>query len=311
MARDSQRQAVYDWEESVAPLSDQMLVSMDLDECRSIVEKVWGDYRPDDLPPVVTHGQGNSCATGSRTRIRLPKKMRKMHYVLHEVAHSLLSWQIGHGPIFASLVLDLWENYCDLPRPDALSMGMLQKPRKVRFADATDVPRPIKMNGWQPLVSYKVDFDSVIDAVRRFPSLKQKHGAELLTDVLEVGVENRRRPELLLAELRELFGLGVDANGGKNKRIPLVMASALVMMDARYEQVVHLLLANGADPNFRDEERCVMGHVLMYLDSPLRPAQMLVEAGAIVDEVDREFVLSEVSRHPTIEHELMSLLSLL
>lgn len=142
--RDSQRQAVYRWEGRVAHLvNGSATLLLDLADCESLVDQVWRDYRPEQMPPRVEDGRGRRRPCGSRRRIKLPRFARSRIVVLHEIAHSLQTQQPWHGPQFARLVLELWARYAAVPKAEARSLGVHQKPRRVRFAPPKDVPQPV------------------------------------------------------------------------------------------------------------------------------------------------------------------------
>jgi len=140
--RDSQRTAVYRWESAIKKRWPELDTRLPLDECRNLIKKVWADYRPGENPPELADGRGTRTAYGSRWRINLPVWARTKLVVLHEIAHSLLSPQLPfHGREFARLVLELWRHYAGLPIREAKGMAVRQKPRRVHFARAADVPK--------------------------------------------------------------------------------------------------------------------------------------------------------------------------
>ena len=142
--RDSQRQAVYDWENKILNLANQTNgASMTLEECVALVERVWADYHPNVKPPIVLDGRGRRRACGGRWKIKLPRWSRKPIVVLHETAHALQRQQPWHGPEFARLVLELWVRYAGVPKAMARSLGVNQKPRRVRFMSPGKVPQPV------------------------------------------------------------------------------------------------------------------------------------------------------------------------
>jgi hypothetical protein len=64
--------------------------------------------------------------------------------VLHEAAHAVIDqrkyWHLhrtmlaSHGPEFARLYLDLLADYAGVSKSEARHLGVIQKPRRVRFA---------------------------------------------------------------------------------------------------------------------------------------------------------------------------------
>ncbi len=162
MARDSQRQAVYNWEQGlrVAFPSPELTLA----ECAELVGRVWRDYRPDSEPPKVLDGRGRRNACGSRWEIRLPRWARVPLVVLHETAHALLDGKgfVSHGREFATLALELWNRYAGIPRAVARAAAIRQKPRRVRFAAAAAVPkRPCR--AW---VAWRQELTRLRDALR-------------------------------------------------------------------------------------------------------------------------------------------------
>jgi len=159
--RDSQRSAVYLWENLIRqqyPESDGVLA---LDQCKELVARVWCDYRPGHQPPTVHDGRGTRKARGGRWEINLPVWARRRLIVLHEIAHSLQTGGPWHGPHFATLALDLWEHYARVPR-EARKIGIHLKPRRVHFAVAADIPQK-KSAAWlrwnRTLESLKCQYD--------------------------------------------------------------------------------------------------------------------------------------------------------
>lgn len=160
--RDSQRQAVYNWERGL--MAKFPSPELTLAECTELVNRVWRDYRPDSVPPKVLDGRGRSKACGSRWQIKLPRWARRPIVVLHEVAHALLDGKelMFHGREFAMLVLELWNRYAGVPRDVARAAAIHQKPRRVRFAVAAAVPRrPCRV--W---VKWRQELTRLRDALR-------------------------------------------------------------------------------------------------------------------------------------------------
>jgi len=150
MTRDSQRSAVYRWEVRLVNQVDPdtrkaLLRELTLRECATLVHEVWESYRgPNAKPPVVGDGRGRRSACGSRRRIALPLYARNVQTVLHEVAHSLLDgdgpW---HGPKFARILVELFEDHAGLDPSFAVALGLEQRPRMVRFAHPGQCPKPL------------------------------------------------------------------------------------------------------------------------------------------------------------------------
>lgn len=140
--RDTQRQAVYNWEITVREKWADRNPLLSLDECQALVNKIWHDYWPNSTPPDVLDGRGRRRGYGSRWEIKLPRFARHTIYVLHETAHALL-WDIRpwHGKEFARLFLELIGHYTTIPVGEAKTIAIHQRPRRVRFAQAAGVPK--------------------------------------------------------------------------------------------------------------------------------------------------------------------------
>jgi len=139
--RDTQRQAVYNWEYRVKQRFPKQNKQLSLPECKALVRRVWNDYFPDEWPPEVRDGRGTKWARGSRHKISLPKWARTKVVVLHEIAHSLQGKTPWHSPGFTTLLVQLWHKYAGIP--SNLSMKLGRSPFKgkqsVRFAEAADI----------------------------------------------------------------------------------------------------------------------------------------------------------------------------
>lgn len=140
MPRDSQKSAVYAWENTIP--EKELHGDWTLEQCRALVDRVWADYRPGQRSPEVRPGFGHRNATGSRYTIQLPLWSRQPIVVLHETAHSLLPINSTHGPDFATLLLDLMARYAGVDKGAARKLGIEHKPRRVHFAPAAKVPQP-------------------------------------------------------------------------------------------------------------------------------------------------------------------------
>lgn len=148
--RDSQRNAVYRWEWSMTAqlLSPDARVRMTLDECKALVKKVSEDYGIRE--PRVKDGRGTTMAYAyGGHAIGLPLFSRKALTVIHEMAHIILYQTVqnkyaSHGREFASLVLDMYKRYLGLDHVEARKIGIVQRPRRVRFANMKIIPKPVK-----------------------------------------------------------------------------------------------------------------------------------------------------------------------
>jgi hypothetical protein len=167
--RDSQRAAVYSWERALEQLLPAAATRrLSLVECDLLVVRVWSDYGHPCRPPTVTDGRcRRSAAYNARTNeIKLPRWARSQLVVLHEVAHALTPAVLfetvkrprphrqgflpaSHGPEFARLALDLFARYLPLAKGEIRSLGVNQKPRRVRFARVGTVPQvaPVRQRG--------------------------------------------------------------------------------------------------------------------------------------------------------------------
>lgn len=144
--RDSQRQAVYDWENSIFP--NGKVETLTLGKCEGLVRMVFQDYQVDSQGLYFSDGRGRSWARGGHYRIILPRWARTDVVSLHEAAHTMISrrlkernldwWTVvrPHGKLFASLVLELWGRYAGLDTVLARKAGITQKPRRVRFCSS-------------------------------------------------------------------------------------------------------------------------------------------------------------------------------
>jgi len=139
--RDSRRQRLYDWERANVPgwqegewvpvpvkrFKDatgkehvfhtqrcRIPDEMPLAACALLVHRVWADYHPGWTPPRVTPGHLARKATGSRSRINLPRWARQVPVALHELAHGLTPGRThlaAHGPEFIRLYIELLVRY--------------------------------------------------------------------------------------------------------------------------------------------------------------------------------------------------------
>ena len=143
--RDSQRGAVYKWGDTLLGKFPHLGRELTLAECVDYVYRVWYDYHPYSGVPRVSDGRGRRSACGNRRYISLPRWARDPGTVLHEIAHSLQTEMPWHGPQFARLFLELLAHYEGVPKSAAKSLGVHQRPRRVRFASPTRCPRRIKL----------------------------------------------------------------------------------------------------------------------------------------------------------------------
>ena len=138
---DTQRSAVYAWERTLPQWDNHGTLS--LDECEALVAKVWADYRPGSTPPPIGDGRGRRSAGGAPWGIFLPRWSRSPMVVLHEAAHAMTLKDL-HGPIFATLCLELWSRYVPgFDKVAARRAGIAQRPRRVHFEAVAACPRPV------------------------------------------------------------------------------------------------------------------------------------------------------------------------
>jgi hypothetical protein len=118
---DFQRSRVYQWERGVFP--DMFTLSMTLDECKELVERIWAAHAPAGwrVPQVQLAARKNakgSCYAIERGITLAPSHLNPV-VACHETAHALthLAFE-GHGPLFVRLYLELLERYAgETPEP--------------------------------------------------------------------------------------------------------------------------------------------------------------------------------------------------
>ena len=150
MTRDSQRSAVYRWGWTLYrayPALDEVLTK---DEILALVRRIFREYGKRAPTVIFANGDHRAWAKGNAfwNRITLPvahEWARKRGIVLHEAAHCLTDDK--HGPRYARMFLDLMVRYAGVPAAKARSIGVHQKPRRVRFAKANEV-RQRKSAAW-------------------------------------------------------------------------------------------------------------------------------------------------------------------
>jgi len=132
--KDSQRQAVYNWENALQIKYPDSARDIGLDGAKALIELI---YTGQSLKmPGVTDGRGRrkACYSPFQHVIKLPRWARSPIVVCHEVAHALAGPSGGwHRPYFATLLIDLWDEYAGVPQEESLWAGINQKPRKVHF----------------------------------------------------------------------------------------------------------------------------------------------------------------------------------
>lgn len=107
-------EAAFAWTLDMFPMGEQERISTD--EARALTRHVWRFYREGEEPPTIQVVNSN-MAHSTRHTIRLPLWAHTKVIVLHEIAHSLAFDRDGtlidrrhyaHGPLFISLVIDLY-----------------------------------------------------------------------------------------------------------------------------------------------------------------------------------------------------------
>jgi len=105
-ARDFQRKKIYK-AENAAMRCCYPVDRLELDECRQLVSRAC-KFLGLTTSPLVTDGRGTKRASGTMSKINLPKWARNKWIVLHEVAHACTPRSYpAHGREFASTYLKL------------------------------------------------------------------------------------------------------------------------------------------------------------------------------------------------------------
>ena len=110
---DPYRDRFYDFEREARQIYEPTRPSrLGLNACARLVDAAFRLYRVTSYAPIrFSAGPGLTCgqcyAGPSEIIIRLPACRRRPWTALHEAAHAMLPFD-GHGPRFASVVLDLW-----------------------------------------------------------------------------------------------------------------------------------------------------------------------------------------------------------
>ena len=128
-SRDSQKQRLYDWENTISATDYPSLYNrLTFEEVESLVKTVWEYWCPGERPPMVKNmGNRNIAARGCRQYVQFPRWSWFPRVVLHECAHALeegtnsnrqSKWQYTgkgtspHGAEFARIFCDLLEWHC-------------------------------------------------------------------------------------------------------------------------------------------------------------------------------------------------------
>ena len=108
--RDSQRGRVYAWENSIT--DDVLCSQLTLDQCQSLVERVFNCFRPAACAPMIIDGRNYKAAWANKVtgKVSLPVWARTPAVVLHEVTHLLAPPKVAsHGPEFVRIMCSLWQ----------------------------------------------------------------------------------------------------------------------------------------------------------------------------------------------------------
>ncbi len=152
MIRDSQRTAVYRWEDKL-DFKFNLKRNISFREAHLIVEQIWHDYNLNGYSPWMSlptlrrpprkRNRRNASASGSGKVIILPDWALNTKTVIHETGHCMIfqieramhGWRVepGHGKMFTALLLELYERYLGMDKVEARKMGIHQGHRRVRF----------------------------------------------------------------------------------------------------------------------------------------------------------------------------------
>ena len=164
MARDSQKQKLYDWEDGIHTEDNEPVLTDD--EIRHLIFRICADHGLPQIP-VITNGRrrtvsvfDNDGAPGQQPGARDGKVIMRSHYskntcsvyiqiatdpwhrrasvIIHETAHYItaaaygMNAVAGHGPEFATIVRNLYAHYLGDNRDDITARA---RRRGVKFAD--------------------------------------------------------------------------------------------------------------------------------------------------------------------------------
>lgn len=136
--RDSQRDKVYEWERSLG--IDEMPMSMQA--ITELVARICVDYgkRMIEISDGRRRRRGAGGIGFAGAWIKLPRFARHRYYVLHEVAHAIVSVDPPHGPEYARFLAELFERYADVPMR---TLRTAATTHRVRWAPSSAVPKPL------------------------------------------------------------------------------------------------------------------------------------------------------------------------
>lgn len=146
--RDTQRSAVYRWDEQLAAKTCKTAFEsssvLSLDECQALICRVWSRFGQTTRYPTVRDGRGrrSGCYVPWCNVIKLPRFARRPVYVCHEVTHGLMNFANGvrrgelpaHGREFARLAMDVYNQVLGIELTTLRRVGMQLEPRRVHFA---------------------------------------------------------------------------------------------------------------------------------------------------------------------------------
>lgn len=134
--RDTQRSAVYKWEQLLPVWTPNILRTTS--ELQGLIYEAWERFRPSDSPkraPTLERSKGRrkrGVWMPLEHKILLPKWAHFDCYALHEISHALVPGG-QHGPQFVAQYLELMVEFLDLDFGLATSLADNLKPRRVRY----------------------------------------------------------------------------------------------------------------------------------------------------------------------------------
>lgn len=156
--RDSQRQAVYNWERQMER-TFKLDQTMPLDHCQDFIRYIWRKYANRYLNVPEAHdGRRRRRACWEvwgpqRAVIKLPRRLRTKWIIIHEIGHGILygAKVADHGREFAKWVYEVYCRELKLPRQTVRSLAVHQKPRRVRFVTLAKLNEILRSNGQEEL----------------------------------------------------------------------------------------------------------------------------------------------------------------
>lgn len=195
--RDFQRKRLYKWEREV-PMNEQVRLPISLEQCRTLVEKVYEDYGIE--APKVTDGRGCRTARGSLREVKLPEWARTPWTVLHECAHGLVEkchpWAPGHGPEFVRVYVTLLDQYYDVP---ATALVLSARSKGIMVAKMGTLPK--RLSREEVAVRKREKRRVTINSARRV--LRQALSDTIRAQEILQGVEGKARGRRRLIQISE------------------------------------------------------------------------------------------------------------